>query len=199
VRSVTEFERHWVRRYPDVEPVGYEMLNAGARCWIRFHSLPGSKRYPETDTDWRELLARQNQLATAVLGADQACWLVQSRWSAPEGVTDIAFQRGNDPFRAIADYGLEPAIVTLRDPATEFEQRWEACAATTTWSPGGFDRLLREIADESAAPTLWFSSDTGGVFAPYAGGVDLFLPDEHTAKDLAKRHPDWLSDHPLGL
>lgn len=197
--SAAEFRREWNRHYPELEPVGYELLSAGAQHWVRFHSLPNSKRYADTEAEWRELLVRQNEIAAAVLGESRGCWLVQSRWELPSGVTDIAFQDGNDPFRAIADYGLEPAIVTLREAATEFEQRWEACAGYVTWSSGQFDRLLREIADERAAPTLWFSDETGSVFAPYDGGVDLFLPDERRAKKLAEQHTEWLSDHPLGL
>jgi hypothetical protein len=197
--SGTEFEGHWTRHYPGVEPVGYELRNAGAQHWVRFHSLPNSKRYPDKEADWRELLARQNELAAAVLGEGQGCWLVQSHWELPPGVTDIAFDGENNPFRAAADYGLKTAIVTLREPGTEFEQRWEAFAGLTTWSAGRFDPLLCEIADERAAPTLWFSNETGSVFAPYDGGIDLFLPDEKTVRELAEQHPDWLSDHPLGL
>ena len=115
------------------------------------------------------------------------------------GVHDFAFQDGNDPFRATADYDLKSAIVTLREPGTEFERRWEAFAGLTTWCSGRFDHLLRIIAVERPAPTLWVSNETGAVFAPYDGGVDLFLPDERRVAELADRHPDWLSDHPLGL
>ncbi len=46
---------------------------------------------------------------------------------------------------------------------------------------------------------MWISSSTGAVFAPYDGGFDLFLPDAGMALELRRRHPDWLSDHPLGL
>lgn len=197
--SVMAFRRLWTCHYPDHEPVGYEMLCGRAQHWVRFHSLPKSKRYPDTEPEWRELLQRQNQLAVTVLGDDQDCWLVQSRWNPGPGVTDVAFNDGNDPFRAIVDYGLEFAIATVREAGTEFETRWEAFAGPTSWKPGRFDRLLREIADERAAPTLWVSNETGAVFAPYDGGVDLFLPAKRDVGKLAGQHPEWLSTHPLGL
>ena len=196
---MTEFQRLWSRHYPNIEPVGYELLSAGARYWVRFHSLPQSKRYADTEAERDVLLARQNELAAAVLGENQGCWLVQSHWELDPGVPDFAFQDGNDPFRATADYDLKSAIVTFREPGTEFERRWEAFAGLTTWCSGRFDWLLREIADERAASTLWVSTETGAVFAPYDGGVDLFLPDENRLRELAAQHPDWLSDHPLGL
>lgn len=195
--SAAAFPQQWNRRFPGIEPVGYEMRNSGAGHWVRFHSLPESKRYADTDAEWRELLARQNELAAAVLGEDRACWLVQSCWERHPD--DSAFRGVNDPFQAVADYGLEPALVTVREPDTEFEQRWEACVSLTTWSSGRFDQLLRQIADDEAAPTLWFSSDIGAVFAPYDGGVDLFLPNESAVTELTEQHPDWLSSYPTGL
>lgn len=197
--SAAGFREAWARHYPDLEPVGYEMLAPGARQWVRFHSLPGSRRYPETDADWRTLLARQNRLAAEVLGEGRPCWLVQSRWEQDPDYPDIALLRDSDPFAAISDYGLSPAIITLRDAGTEFENRWEACAGSVTWATGRFDALLCQIADDRAAPTLWFSGETGAVFAPYDGGVDLFLPDPERVRDVTERHRDWLSGHPSGL
>ena len=196
--SPAAFRQQWNRHYPDIEPVGYELRNAGAEYWIRFHSLPDSKRYAETDDEWRILLTRQNLLAAAVLGDEQDCWLVQSLHKLPPGQVEIAVDGGIDPFGAIAGYGLESAVVSVREAGTEFEERWEAFAGIVKWTSGRFDGLLREIADWSA-PTIWYSSETGAIFAPYDGGVDLFLPDESRVSELAAKHADWLSIHPLGL
>jgi hypothetical protein len=196
---VTEFERFWARHYPNIEPVGYELRGAGARHWVRFHSLLESKRYPDTEAEWDVLLARQNELAASVLGENRECWLVQSHWESDPDVPDIAFQDGNDPFRATAEFDLKSALVTLREPGTEFKRRWEAFVGLTSWSAGRFDGLLRDIANERASPTLWCSNETGAVFAPYDGGVDLFLPDEGRVRELAEKHAAWLPAHALGL
>jgi hypothetical protein len=199
VTLTVEFQILWSRHYPDIEPVGYELLSARARHWVRFHSLPHSKRYPDTDAEWSVLLARQNELASNVLGENQGCWLVQSHWEITAGEGEVVFQDENDPFRATTDYDLKPAITTLRNPGTEFQHRWVAFAGPMEWSAGRFDRVLRDIANERAAPTLWISNTSGSVFAPYDGGVDLFLPDKRRVRELREQHPDWLSAHPLGL
>lgn len=197
--AVTEFRSHWSRYYPSREPVGYELLTASGQHWVRFHSLPGSKRCPDTEAEWRVLLVRQNELAAEVLGEDQECWLVQNHWETMPSVREADFDAGYDPFRVTTDYDLKPAIVTVRNEGTEFECRWEAHVGLTTWSDGCFDPLLRQIADDKAAPTLWYSADNGSVFAPYSGGVDLFLTDKSRVRELKAQHPDWLSTHPLGL
>ncbi len=196
---MTGFRQFWARHYPSIEPVGYELRNAGVRHWVRFHSLPRSKRRPDTSAEWAELLARQNELASAVLGEKPGCWLVQSHWEVRPDEAEVVFRDGGNPFKATADYDLKPAMATVRAPGTEFEQRWEAFAGPAEWSAGRFDRLLRDIATERAAPTLWVSNTTGAVFAPYDGGIDLFLPDEGRVRELRGLHPDWLSTHPLGI
>ena len=196
---MTEFQRLWSRHYPDIEPVGYELRRAGARNWVRFHSLPQSKRYAETEAEWSVLLARQNELAASVLGETRECWLVQSLYQLPPGEAEMSVGDAKSSSGAIADYGLEPAYVATREAGTEFEERWESFAGLVRWTSGQFDGLLRDIADDQVAPTLWVSTETGAVFAPYDGGVDLFLPDESQVRELAARHADWLSTHPLGL
>jgi hypothetical protein len=75
------------------------MRNAGARNWVRFHSLPGSKRYAETDEQKATLLARQNQLALDVLGESGSVWLVQACWSSPGASVNIPDE--NDVFREL--------------------------------------------------------------------------------------------------
>ena len=190
------FEVAWREAHPDCEPVGYRMRFAGARHWIRFHSLPLSKRYAETDDEWCILLQRQNTLASEVLGAGGSCWLVQTCWRTSEGMIDIADV--HDPFRATREQGLAFAF-SFRDEDDEDSTPWDVNAAMVAWNEDRFDGLLRDIADERAAPTLWMSAATGSVFAPYDGGVDLFLTDRSMADKLSARHADWLSTHPEGL
>lgn len=193
---MSSFETAWRKAYPSCEPIGYRMRLAGERHWLRFHSLPLSKRYAETDDEWRILLRRQNILANAVLGAGSSCWLVQTCWRTPEGVVDIA--DAHDPFRATREQGLAFAF-NFRDEDDEDATPWDVNAALVTWDEGRFDDLLRDVADERAAPTLWMSAETGSVFAPYDGGVDLFLTDRAMVERLSARHSDWLSSHPDGL
>lgn len=166
----------------------------GAKHWLRFHSLPASKRYADTDEERSILLARQNGLAEEVLG-DQPCWLVQAHCVLLGGERDVADR--HDPFRATREWKLELAFEFLVDDGEDVRS-WRAYASQVHWSPGRFDDLLLSVAEETAGPTLWMGVD-GAIFAPYDGGIDLFLPDDVQVQQLAARHPDWLSQHPLGL
>lgn len=180
-------EGHW--------PIGYRLRESGAANWVRFHSLPNSKRYADSDDERRTLLQRQNLLAAEVLKSDP-CWLVQTHWITPAGVIDVADP--NDPFAATRQFGLEPAFEFV-DGDGEDLVGWRVHAAPTQWADGAFNELLMSIAEEQAGPTLWMSETTGSVFAPYDGGIDLFLAKPEEVVSLKARHRDWLSSHPTGL
>ena len=192
--KMISFKHDWDQHYPGLYPVGFMLRSAGARHWLRFHSLAGSKRYADTDDERRALLSRQEQLAGEILGDGNPCWLVQTCWKPPEGVLDIT--PADNPFRARGDYAMSFSFRFCENDAPE--GTWDVYAAATQWEEGKFSELLLAIADEKAAPTLWFSP-SGEVFAPYDGGIDLFLPTLSTVESLRKAHRDWLSKHPQWL
>ena len=173
------------------------MRAAGVRNWSRFHSLPLSKRYAETREEQTILLDRQNELACVVLGEGKACWLVQTCWTTPAGYVEAANEQ--EKFQEVRTYGLEHAFSFLDDPEDEEAAPWNVMAAPVCWKASAFDDTLLRIANEQAAPTLWTSAESGAVFAPYDGGVDVFLPSEEMAKKLRSRFADWQSPHPSGL
>ncbi|HUH22554.1 MAG TPA: hypothetical protein VLZ51_00655, partial [Brevundimonas sp.] len=115
----------------------------------------------------------------------------------PDGVTDVADV--NDPFAATRQFDLEFAFEFADNDNDQEAVRWRVHAGPVPWVDGGFDELLLDIADERACPTLWMSEATGAIFAPYDGGVDLFLAELAPSNLLKAKHPDWLSSHPDGL
>lgn len=170
------------------------LLGEGAANRLRFHSLPASKQYADTDEERLLLLGRQNVLALEVLG-DQPCWLVQAQWALQAGERDESDQ--HDPFQATRDWKLAFAFEILEDDGEE-GRPWQVHAAQVRWAPGRFDDLLLSIANEEAGPTLWMGTD-GAIFAPYDGGVDLFLSDAEAVRRLAAKHPDWLPANLVNL
>lgn len=66
------------------------------------------------------------------------------------------------------------------------------------WSPGKFDEIIRQVADDEMRFLLFFSLETKNAYAPYDGGADLFfnhIPAMHAFK---QRYTHWLSNHPSG-
>lgn len=103
-------------------------------------------------------------------------------------------------FRETREFGLKQAFSFSIDEGDDAAAAtWNVMAAPVRWTHGGFEKVLLRIAHERAAPILWVSAENGAVFAPYDGGVDLFLPSEAEAKELRSKHADWLPSHPGGL
>ena len=192
-----EFAEFWQGTYPSAFPVGWMMRAVQTRWWTRFHSLPLSKRYPETDDERAILLDRQNQLASDVLGEGSSSWLVQTRWTTPEGYTDVADM--NDLFQESREYPLSPAFSFVRDEGDDEVSSWDVMASPVIWQQRAFDRTLLRVADEKAGPTLWVSIADGAVFAPYDGGVDVFLPSNAHLQALRSKHASWLPANQTGL
>lgn len=188
------FQQLWSRFHDGHWPVGYRLRESGAANWVRFHSLPNSKRYADSDDERRIILQRQNLLAAEVLKSDP-CWLVQTHWVTPAGMVDVADV--NDPFAATRQFGLESVFEFAQD--NDDEVVWRVHAGPVRWAEGSFDALLASIAEGEAGPTLWMSEATGSIFAPYDGGIDLFLAEAGLVDSLKMKHGDWLSSHPEGL
>jgi hypothetical protein len=185
------FETDWRRFYPETNPVGWMMRYANTRHWIRFHSLPLSKQYPDSDEERRILLDRQNTLANEILGEGRPCWLSRTFREIPEGYIDHSAPL--DPLTAWPKYKLEFSFRFIFDEGEgEEDSSWNVFASPETWTAGAFDDLLWAIANEQVHQATWTSPSTGAVFAPYDGGIDLFLPGDDLVKQLRIKHHDWL-------
>ncbi len=85
---MSSFRHDWELCYPGYHPVGYRLRISGATHWLRFHSLPRSKRHADTDAEWAELLYRQERLGEEIFGFGSPCWMAQTCWETPEGFVD---------------------------------------------------------------------------------------------------------------
>ncbi|MGW6733237.1 DUF3885 domain-containing protein [Streptomyces sp. NPDC055013] len=50
----------WQRQFPKGPPIAHELRAAYSDRWVRFHSLPDSKRYPESEDEYAIVLHRYN-------------------------------------------------------------------------------------------------------------------------------------------
>jgi len=188
---MSEFVSLWKRHHPTAPPVAHVLRKAERYTWVRFHSLPLSKRYATSKREKWMVLDRANKLANRVLGESSRCWLVQAEPDYGDAANDA------DLYGTIRQYRLE---FQFEHPAPEDDCNYRIFAAPVVWSAGTFNDLIAKRADDQLPlPTLWVSVETGAAFAPYDGGSDLFLPNPGDVDDLKREFSDWLSDHREGL
>lgn len=184
-RAMTHaWESHW----PEAVPVGYRLRETYPDRWIRFHSLPGSKRYADTPAEYGEILYRHRKLLAELLGGRMPDDLVviAEDWGARDLGTGWTKRRlpGAWPWRRIE----------LEEPELGFRYFWVRSGLTDS----ELVTLLRAAADDQAQIVL-ADPELTSLFWPYDGGVDIILPDSGTRDAFHDRHPDWLSAHPSGL
>jgi hypothetical protein len=190
----TAFSPWWQQRFGALLPLGHVLREGLPGRWLRIHSLPGSKRYPETEDEYRELLRRQTTVAAELLGLDSSCYVVTPSYESSE----------LDAVRPTDEFSVERMVcamsgVTDPDPVVEFptDQVW-LWVTECEWSPDSESTALRRIADDELR-ALWCNRATGEIFAPYDGGVDLIVASPERRETLKGRYGDWLSARSDGL
>src|SRR5579864_8981316 len=77
----------WQQQFPDAEPVAHRLRDAFPDRWVRFHSLPGSKRYPEGEAEYSTVLTRHNRILGELTGSYRGVVLLSTGYSeTPEPV-----------------------------------------------------------------------------------------------------------------
>lgn len=183
-----EFRYRWKGWYPDAAPHGWAMSEAYPHRWLRIHSLPRSKRHPESEGEYVTVLARHNVVVEAIIGTAE-CVLIGYDHGG-------AYHRpSNHPLAAwLPD---APPVMRLA-PEDEDSEATSLFAARAPWYDGMLDAPLRAVANDQLRLML-LNWDTGAAYAPYDGGADLFWPSEHERDGAREHFKRWLSPDASGL
>lgn len=165
-------------------PMAHLMREAFPEYWLRIHSLPDSKRYPEDEAERQIVFDRHSRFGLALLGESARCLVIQSRFNG--------FQRSEE---------LMPELdwTQIHRVGESDEDAWDSWMAHTIWDAETFRTLLLAIADCREAHIAFVSETTDGVFVPYDGGADGFSFDTARIQRLKEEFAPWRSAHPLGL
>ncbi len=193
VAKASAFKHFWEQQFGDVLPLGHELREALPNRWSRVHSLPGGKRYAETEAEDAVILERHVAIANAVLGAGEPCWLSACVFDHPGELTR------DSTYSAVTELGLREAF-TREFSASSHDERVSVriFAGAAVWDAARFQKWLRAIANDELR-LLWICMATGAVFAPYDGGADLILPMEADRSRVEAELQSWRSDRDDGL
>ncbi|MFG3355225.1 hypothetical protein [Streptomyces sp. NPDC048001] len=186
--------RLWQAHRPAGPMLPWELKTVYGSRWVRFHSLPGSKRHAEDEAEYAVLLDRYNTVLDELFAGGEA-YVVTSEWAAPSEPTDPSAHRA-----ALHPEGtLWTTLDDTDDPDPAFHIRWYFYADRRPWQRGCLDPLLRAVADDTL-PGGVLVTDPGftRVHHPYDGGADVILPTSGERDRLRNRHSAWLSTHPSG-
>ena len=186
--SRVEFEAFWRTHFGECAPDAPHLGEMLPERWVRFHTLPESKRYADDAREASFIAYRQKTLADDVLGEGARCWLIGHVWS-----------RFSPPILA----SLPSVEMQYFGKCPNEDEFWDEppdlIGAIVEWCHEDFAELLRLIAEDKAWGFLWVRLDNPVIFAPYDGGIDCFLRNPDNVRALKERFNVWLSAYPSGL
>lgn len=167
-----------------VFPIAHLMRVEFPKSWLRIHSLPESKRYPENDIERHIVFERYSSFGTELLGENARCMIIRSRLNG--------FQ-SREAF--IPEIEWTPIHQVIEDEA----YHWDCFRGYITWNSQALRKLLLAIAEDEEEHIAFLSETTDNVFIPYDGGADGFSFDSALLQKLSEQFASWRSLHPLGL
>lgn len=181
----------WHSHFGELAPIAHVLRPALPARWMRFHSLPESKRHVENRQDKAELLKRHNEAAVEILGEDVEAilflfaFLPQSDDLAPR-FAKFAWARA---------FRFDAAPPLVYQPSQQ-DDRIVVCGCRVLWYAGAWDSMLRDVGDCRVNAVVMLNPRTGEIYAPYDGGADLFLRTPDRVAQLRRRWASWLPDAP---
>lgn len=181
----------WARRHGDRLPLGHALGRGADETWVRFHSLPGSKRYADDEDEYAEIM-RRHFTVLGELGSGAPVWVVTTQCS--EGPAPGANEPGRVGVHADSRYWR-----TVREADEPDEAYWHLYVSLEPAIPERLGMLLRAVADDVQAGVFIADRSLEWLYHPYDGGADVYARDRVQRDQLRAEHAGWLSRHRHGM
>lgn len=186
---------NWQQRWPGARPVGHELPGNAPDRWVRFHSLPHSKRYADTPPEYATLLDRHHAVLAELIAtsADKTLIVMTCSWSKDPRPR----KRSAELERAAPQAALWKSIV--EDDSDPDDRTWLHLYVSRHHATSELNRLLMLVADDVTAGVIIADEQLTCLYHPYDGGADVIAPSVEMRDALHDKHSSWLSAHPQYL
>lgn len=187
---------YWSQEYPEMWPLAYYFKELYRERWVRFHSLPKSKRYPENEEEYDIILERHNSVIDYLnVLQPNTLLLISSEWNDS---TVLNRSRSHllklDP-NAICWKSLAMSTLHGDEDNSTYQHLY---VSEWTWRKGVFDPVLRLVANDVVANVMIVNISGKWLYHPYDGGADVVLASSEERDILKRKYEAWLSKHPMG-
>lgn len=182
------FIDYWKATYPEATPIGHVLKWVYADRWFRIHSLPGSKRYADTEEEYGILLARQYQLIEELIGEGAEVAIVLGLYENDITLANYARLSDIEAFQRVWTIDLAKE----RPHQYDHDISLDICVKVENWERGRRDEILKAIADDEIRAMIVCPAREC-IVAPYDGGVDVIVETEVSRNRWKERFRGWLS------
>ncbi|OWK34416.1 DUF3885 domain-containing protein [Fimbriiglobus ruber] len=186
----------WEHQFPNCEPMAHLLKTVFKDRWVRFHSLPESKRYPEDETEYAVVLDRHNRVLSELANAERSLVLLTTEFS--ESPTPLLTR---PELRALDPEAVPWRSIPMHELDGDFDNPnfWHVLASVREWHPGAFDPIVRLVANDVVPNVMIVNPDCRWLLHPYDGGMDVIAETSVERERLKLSHADWLSSEHDGL
>lgn len=190
---INTLNKLWSENFDDLAPLAYELKHQLRDRWVRFHSLPESKRYPENEFEYAEVLSRYNKILKEHFGLNTQLYVVIPEYSERK----IPFK----PEKKLRKLFRNAEYWKTVDRSEEFGEGsyWHFHVASLNYSGYELNALLRLIANDQVANCFVVAENSRSLFHPYDGGSDSILSSSEERNKLKEKFCNWLSSNPAGF
>jgi hypothetical protein len=185
----------WQHQFPGSEPVAHRLRTTFPDRWVRFHSLPESKRYPEREDEYATVLNRHNRVLGELLGQERAVVLLTT------GYSETLASASPPPELRLLDPQprLWRSVPLHEEDGFDDPSYWHVFASEWTWQPGLFNPVVRLVADDMIRNVMIVPPDCQWLLHPYDGGMDVLLESTEVRNRFRTAYQNWLSPLASGL
>jgi hypothetical protein len=191
---IKELSKFWESQFGVFPPEAHKLKHEYKNRWVRFHSLPESKRYPENELEYLEVIRRHNVVLRELCGDEGMLLVVLPEYSESKLATK--------PSTKLA--GLFPVTepwCSLRrhEEGDDYKLYWHLHVAEVQIDANELNSLFRLVANDEAGNIMVINTGKSIVYHPYDGGADVVLASTEQRDQLKEKHSGWLSSHPEGF
>ncbi|NRQ41656.1 hypothetical protein HRH59_03610 [Rheinheimera sp. YQF-2] len=187
---IEEIDKFWKEYLHDFEPLAHELKLAFKDRWVRFHSLPESKRYPESELEYKEIFSRYDTVLLELGGTSSRMFVVLPEYSENNTALHPA-----DGLRSLFPHSEYWRTI---DKLEECGVYWHLHVTEIQIPNEKLNALFRLVANDEVRNILVVLPEVRSVFHPYDGGADIIASSEEAKEELKNKYKAWLSKHPRG-
>ncbi|MCP4180267.1 MAG: hypothetical protein GY756_21095 [bacterium] len=180
-------ETDWKSISPKIPPVAYLLKHIYPEKWIRIHSLPNSKRYPECKSEIATMNHRNISLIKYLSGKHDKLYIFGSKYPK----NDLA----RKSFKYLKRLTKKLSLFNF-PPVTECDgyeiPKLEIYSGLFHTSK--LKKLLKYTSVELLSNITIANFDSNFLYHPYDGGFDLIINDNEIIGDIKLKFGDWLPD-----
>jgi hypothetical protein len=184
--------KYWNSHFEGFAPEAHTLKNEFKDRWVRFHSLPESKRYPDSEPEYQEVLSRYNSLLQEIFGLQNSLLVVLPEYS--DSVEPIKPEIELQELFPESAYWCSVA----QHEEDEDEFYWHLHTSAVTLGSQELNKLFRLVANDEIGNIIIVGIASNTIFHPYDGGSDVILPSTEKRNELKNKFSMWLSSHPEG-